>query len=80
MSKKLDRPHLVWERTHGAPQPSIWHVMDFGIGGHKRTNIIAMYELTEAEAKMPIAALERIYPCPVEKEDLPEKIKLGDAA
>jgi hypothetical protein len=39
-----------------------------------------MYELTEQEAGMPIAALERIYPCPRDEEDQPEKVKLGDAA
>ncbi|HEY7299527.1 MAG TPA: hypothetical protein VH684_16600 [Xanthobacteraceae bacterium] len=81
MSKRLDRPHLIWERTlHGNPQPSIWHTVDFGVGGHKQANIIAMYELTEQEAGMPIAALERIYPCPRDEEDQPEKVKLGDAA
>jgi hypothetical protein len=81
MSKKLDRPHLVWERTlHGVPQPSIWHVVDFGIGGHKQKDIIAMYELTDQESKMPISALERLYPSPREQEDEPEPVKIGEAA
>jgi hypothetical protein len=80
MSEKLDRPHLVYERTHGAPQASIWRVMDFGVGAHKQAAIIAMYELSDEESKMSISELEKLYPCPQEKEDEPEIIKLGEAA
>ncbi|HEY7244435.1 MAG TPA: hypothetical protein VH678_11205 [Xanthobacteraceae bacterium] len=66
----VNRPHFLWEKTIvGRPQPVKVPCVDFGVNGWKRSNIIAYHELSGELAKLPIAELEKLFPCPASREE-----------
>jgi hypothetical protein len=60
-------PHFVWEMPmHGPPMGTKWHVIDYGVGFHKKRRIIKMYKLEPGEEDLKISVLAKMYPCPLD--------------
>jgi hypothetical protein len=61
---ETESPHLVWVSGLRGSQPQKWSNLDYGIGGHKKNSVRAVYPLTAAEAELPLDVLARLYPAP----------------
>ncbi|MCK1743629.1 hypothetical protein IVA80_22965 [Bradyrhizobium sp. 139] len=56
--------YFVWVRGLEGPEPQKWTAMDFGVGGWKRSLVLAYLALPEEERHLSMSTLARRYPPP----------------
>lgn len=65
---ETESAHLVWVISNKGPEVQRWASLDYGVGGHKKNSVRAVYPLTKAEAELPLDVLARLYPPPSGEE------------